>query len=129
MVWEKPWKQKQQRERSLPGRKVRAVAEEGSPFGAAKESGESQAREDPTMDKDLAPGAGSCCPMPALLATAHATCHHEQMARSYDILAPDLQQMLFVYSYLWPRPKDTTWVLLGQVSRQVCTISPAFLSL
>lgn len=48
--------------------------------GAGKESGESQAREDPTVNKDLTLEPESCwtmrvCPMPALPATSHATSH------------------------------------------------------
>lgn len=48
--------------------------------GTWKKSGESQAREDPTVSKDLTLEPESCwtmkaCPMPALLATSHATSH------------------------------------------------------
>lgn len=67
------------------------------------------------MGKDLTPGAGSywtmkACPRPILLATAHATSHPPSRAdgKVCDILAPDLQQVLLAYFYLWPRPKGTT---------------------
>lgn len=78
MVWEKPWKQREQQERSLPGRKVRAVSEEGR-LWELEGDGESQAREAQLWARtelmEQSCWTLRACPVPALLATAHATSH------------------------------------------------------
>lgn len=74
-LWEKPWNQREQCERNIwkegkgPGRERRSS-------WAWKKSGESQAGEDPTVGKDLTPGAGSCRTTRACSTLlAHATSH------------------------------------------------------